>query len=259
MSCQGFCDHVVHQKCISINKELVKAISDSPNLHWMCDECAKLLKMVRFRNAVTSLGSTINELTHSQEVANAELKKELAKHSEQIAQLSRSVAASVTPLSAPNFRRAPKRRRTEDDSRYPKALLGGTRPMDGVNITIVPKPVTLFWIYLSRLHPSVKPDAVEKITKAGLQCETVKAIPLVRRGVDLNSLNFISYKVGVDPKHRSAALNPATWPEGILFREFEDARSTNYWTPDPSTPSIVVTPYTDETPAPASATMDEDC
>lgn len=254
VTCMGFCDHVAHQRCVSDNKDVVKAISDSPNLYWMFAECTNLMKIIRFRNVVSSLGTTINEITRGQEVANAELKTELAKQREQIAELSKRIG-----LATPSRAGSNSRRRTEENSQPVKPLLGGTRTTNEVSVTTVPQPnKTLFWIYLSRLHPSVKPEAIEKITKDGLNCESVKAIPLVKKGTDLKSLNFISYKVGVDPKHRTAALDPAMWPEGILFREFEDTRFKNYWMPDPSTPSIIVTPHVEETlsSASASASMD---
>lgn len=78
-------------------------------------------------------------------------------------------------------------------------------------------------------------------------------------GTDVNTLNFVSFKVGVDPKYRNAALDPSTWPRGILFREFEDNRSSNYWMPDtdPQTPTIVVSQDFDATPSPqATRSMD---
>lgn len=246
--CMGFCDHVVHLRCANIDKNIIKAINDSSNLNWMCDECVKLMKLTRFRNVISSVGNTINELTRNQQAAHDELKRELMKHSEQIAQLSNQFN-SVTPLHPASInRRASKRRRMENDPQVTKPFLGGTKTTDTISIATVPQPTALFWIYLSRLHPSVKPDAVEKLTKESLQCNSAKAIPLIKQGTDVNSLNFISFKVGIDPEYRTAALDPSSWPSGILFREFENTNERNYWMPEPSTPSILVTSDSEVTP-----------
>lgn len=254
ITCMGFCEHIVHLRCTNFEKSIAKAISDSQNLFWMCDECTKLMKIVCFQNAISSVGNSINELTKNQEAANAELKSVLAKHSEQIAQLSSRIQSTTPTIADSVSRRAMKRRRTEELAPIAKPLLGGTKSTDDVSIATVPPPTPLFWIYLSRLHTSVKPDIVEKLTKDSLHCESAKAVPLVKQGTDINSLNFISFKVGVDPKYRLSALDPSSWPKGILFREFEDNRAKNFWMPDPCSPSIIVTDSL-ETPQHAPSSM----
>lgn len=205
ITCMGFCEHVVHLRCISMEKTVVKSVTDFPNWHWMCDECTKLMKIARFRNTVASVGQT-----RQQEAANVELKNELAKHSQQIAQLSDRINSTTPNVPASTIRRTTKRRRIDNVAQVTKPLLGGTKATVEANVVTVAPPVPLFWIYLSRLHPSVKPDVVEKLTRDGLHCETAKAIPLVKQGVDMNSLNFISYKVGVDRNYRAAALDPSS-------------------------------------------------
>lgn len=260
ITCMGFCEHVLHLRCANVDKNLVKIITESANLHWMCDECVKLMKSTRFRNTMASVGDAINELTKNQDAANSELKKELAKHSEQIARLSNQISSSTPLLPVSANRRAMKRRRVDNGPETAKPLLGGTRSAEMEIVATVPPPTNMFWIYLSRLHPTVKSDVVEKLTRDGLKCESAKAIPLVKQGTDVNSLNFISFKVGVDPKYRIAAMDPSSWPKGILFREFEDTQAKNYWMPDPNTPSIAVPPESEETPQQVAASMDTiDC
>lgn len=220
------------------------------------------MKIIRFRNVVSSLGETINSVLRDQEAAYAALQNKLEEHTEQIAQLTSRFGLQPPSLPTPAPSRSRKRRRTDDDPQPSKPLLGGTKATDEVFVATVPQPTAKFWIYLSRLHPSVKADAVEKVTRDCLHCEDVKAIPLVKRGTDVNALNFVSFKVGVDPKYRSAALDSSTWPRGILFREFEDNRSSNYWMPDlaPQTPTIVVSPDYDVTPLQATrSTNNAEC
>lgn len=245
----AFCDNFIHLRCLTtpasttkLNKAFMNIVEENPNLIWMCNECAKLMKMMRFKSTVTSLGNAINAITEKQETVHAEIQKQLTKQGQQIAQLSRRIALSSPCRQDPDhvLRGPPPKRRRDDDSAGNKPLLGGIKIAD-TNVITVPEPVELFWVYLSRIHPSVQPDAIEKLVKDCLQSEdNVKAIPLVKKGVDTSRLNFISYKVGVDPKFRDAALNVATWPKGILFREFEDLSAKNLWLPRQNTPTLLV-------------------
>lgn len=244
----AFCERMVHLKCTvaKLNKAFVRIVHENPNLMWMCDECAKLMKIARFKSTVSSFGEAINAITEKQESVHAEIKKELAKQGQQIAQLSMRITPLTPILSqepGTSSRQPPLKRRRDDGSVSNKPLVGGTKIVADANVLTVPEPIELFWVYLSRIHPSVKPDAVEQLVKDCLHCEgIIKAIPLVKRGIDTNRLNFISFKVGIDPSLREAALNADTWPKGILFREFEDSTSKNLWLPRQNTPAILISP-----------------
>lgn len=251
ITCMAFCERMIHLRCSAtkLNKPFVKIVHDSPNLFWMCDECAKLMKIARFKSVVSSFGDAFKAIADRQEMVHAEIRKELAIQGQQIAQLSKRMAPTSPFLreSASSSRQPPSKRRRDDELVFnpavTKPLLGGTKEMSNAGIVTVPEPVQLFWVYLSRIHPSVKPEAIEKLVKDCLQSEgTVKAVPLVKRGIDSTRLSFISYKIGIDPKLRDAALSPDTWPKGLLFREFEDNSSKNLWLPSLNTPTIMVSP-----------------
>lgn len=243
----AFCDRMVHMKCTSkqLNKPFLKIVLENPNLMWMCDECAKLMKMARFKSAVSSFGEAINAITERQESVHAEIRKELEKQGQQIAQLSKRMTPSAPIIleSGNSSRQPPLKRRRDEDLPPSKPLVGGTKIVADVSVLTVPEPVELFWLYLSRIHPSVKPEVVEKLAKECLQCDDpIKVVPLVKRGTDISRWSFISYKIGIDPKLRENALNADSWPKGILFREFEDNSSKNLWLPRVQTPTIVVSP-----------------
>lgn len=119
VSCMAFCDRMIHLKCSSIklNKAFVNVIHSSPNLFWMCDECVKLIKCARFKSAISSFGSVIKSITEKQEIANAEIRNEMAKQGELIAQLSKKNRAfhsgnfgSRKSLSSTTFKTASRRR-----------------------------------------------------------------------------------------------------------------------------------------------------
>ncbi len=247
----AFCERMVHIKysVTKLNKPFVKIIQESPNLIWMCDECAKLMKIARFKSVVSSFGEAIQSITEKQESVHAEIRIELAKQGQQIALLSKRMTPFSPFLREPglSFQQPPSKRRRDEELNFKqvatKPLLGGTKDTTTASILTVPEPEELFWLYLSRVHPNVKPEAIEKLAKDCLQCDKpIKAIPLIKRGTDTSRLSFISYKIGIDPNFRGAALSPDTWPKGVLFREFEDQSSKNMWLPRLHTPTITVSP-----------------
>jgi len=62
VQCMGFCSRTVHAKCANMNSSFLKVLAERQNLFWMCDECAKLMKLARFRTTVSSMGSVISAI-----------------------------------------------------------------------------------------------------------------------------------------------------------------------------------------------------
>ncbi|XP_065089757.1 uncharacterized protein LOC135710956 [Ochlerotatus camptorhynchus] len=244
IECMGFCDQVYHVRCINLNLPFVRILREKINLFWMCDECSKLMKYARFRNTVSSLGNVISTVIGSQLTGLSELKTEMAKNNNQVAQLTHIVNAATPGTSArPNHDRLSKRRR--GDTETPTKPTTGTRVIGTSDTLAVNAPSSLFWVYLSRFHPSVKRDVVEKLVRDGLRTtEPVKVVSLVKKATDPLSMNFISYKVGIPMKLKENALNPETWPQGIVYREFEDTQvKNNVWLP-PDIPALPAVPET---------------
>lgn len=257
VSCMAFCDRMIHLRCsvTKLNKNFVNIVQTCPNLFWMCDECVKLMKCARFKATVSSFGDAINAMTERQELAHAELRKEIAKQGEQIAKLSKGIALSTPTLSGSGglVRQPPLKRRRNEGLSTSKPLVTGTRIVADDNVftevRTVPEPPEMFWLYLSRIHPSVKSESVEKLVKDCVHCQDpVTVVPLVKRGADTSRMSFISFKVGMDSKFRETALNSDTWPQGILFREFEGTGSKNMWLPQLTTPTISITPAMERSP-----------
>lgn len=251
VTCIAFCDRMIHLRCSAnakLNKPFMNIVQSCPNLAWMCDECAKLMKCCRFKSAMVSFGCALEAITEKQEQAHAELRKEIAKQGQQIAQLSKGFALSTPTLLKPELpeRQPPLKRRRHEISPS-KPLVGGTKVATEDNafteVLTVPEPKELFWLYLSRIHPSVKPESIEKLVKDCVQCEDlVKVVPLIKKDADMSRLSFISYKIGLDPKLREIALSAETWPKGILFREFENGNSKNMWLPRLDSPTVTISP-----------------
>ena len=253
VTCMGFCNQTAHAKCAKMNSAFLKVLHERKNLFWMCDECVKLMKMARFKGALSSISCAVSEIASSHGEVISELKQAILVNAQQMELLSKQVTETVTTPLTSRFvtGEPPKKRRREERTKANKPLLIGTNSSTSQAVTTVPPPKELFWLYLSRIHPSVKSEAVVELVKNSLQCEDpVKVFPLLKKDADLNTMNFISFKVGLDTKYRDIALSTSTWPRSLLFREFDDTSSKNYWVPSrnptlQAIPRIEVTPTSD--------------
>ncbi|XP_053690826.1 uncharacterized protein LOC128739368 [Sabethes cyaneus] len=251
VKCMGFCDQLVHAKCAKMNAAFLKVLRERKNLLWMCDECVKLIKMTRFKGVMSSVSCAVSSIASSHGEAVGELKQAILVNGQRIEQLSKSVSeAATTPLTS-RYATAepPKKRRREERIMGSKPLLAGTKSSTSQTVLTVSPPKKLFWLYLSRIRPTVKPEAILELVQDCLQSsgDPIKVIPLIKKDADLYAMNYISFKVGMDEKYRDIALDTGTWPHGLLFREFEGTSVKNYWAPSisrvsPSTPRIEITP-----------------
>lgn len=124
--------------------------------------------------------------------------------------------------STPVSRRAVNRPRASDTVSAGPCKLGSKQASG--DVVTVPlcggDEQNLFWLYVSRIQPDVKEDAVKSMVEANLNTDNVSVIILVPKGSDVSNFRFISFKVGLSPELKSKALNSETWPDGLFFREF---------------------------------------
>lgn len=233
IKCQGFCETVAHYKCAGLNSQyFTKLKAASENILWLCDGCTKLMKLATFRPTIAALGNAIADLIKQQTAAINELKAEIRKEGKKIA--SASDKSVITPVGVgsqnnwPPIYRPTQKRRREDQLISNRDVIVGTNTSLSTTVATVPVAEKKFWIYLSRIHPDVSVENVHDMVKECLQCsEPPEVVRLVKKDVDVKSLRYISFKVGIDPKLKTTALTPCTWPAGIFFREFEDYEAKN--------------------------------
>ncbi|XP_058817344.1 uncharacterized protein LOC131680647 [Topomyia yanbarensis] len=205
LKCQGFCYRIMHLSCSTLTRPKLDMINDSANIFWLCDSCVDLMK------------------------SSARL-----KHLEKTRKSVESATTlPATPISwpVPNRAGAKRARETEDD-KYPSksdvpSLTCGKKKGDVAKVpTITVQPATSkCWIYLSRIATAVSEAEVGAMVKECLSTDDpVEVKKLVKKDANLSGLNFISFKIGVDPQLREMALNADTWPDGMYFREFIDFR-----------------------------------
>ena len=127
--------------------------------------------------------------------------------------------ASIWPV------RGVKRRREEQRPTTSIATDRGTKDITLSDLSvpsILPSTVPeKFWLYLSGLNPLATNSDVKKIVSRCLEVpDTIEVVRLVPKDKDISQLSFVSYKVGLEPCLKNKALDPSSWPAGLLFREF---------------------------------------
>ncbi|XP_055608386.1 uncharacterized protein LOC129755769 [Uranotaenia lowii] len=119
----------------------------------------------------------------------------------------------------------------------------GTKSIDlsdlSVPFVVPPPPAPKFWLYLAGLQPQITDEDVNKIVSRCLDItSSVEVKRLLPKGVDGSTRRFVSFKIGLDPSLKDAALNTTTWPTGMQFREFVDQPKNFHRRPQTPAPSV---------------------
>ena len=250
--CASFCDQLFHFSCCGITRPTYELISASSL--WLCIECRSTVNdrclkdlcsgsdviILSLKQELDEIKRRLAALSDALDASTVDTQSKLQQFGDCLSETKNDVAAVVSKTHA-TFRdvskvpRNPlKRRRVdEDNARDFASVVQGTGDIDIDGISapmLTPAPTTpLFWLYLSGFHPQVTAEDIEKIVGQCLPIDgPLRATKLVPKDVDISRLTFVSFKVGLSPTSKDAALLPATWPKGIRFREFEDYSSKNH-------------------------------
>lgn len=260
VACRGFCGGSFHMNCAGVSRALLGYFtSHRKNLYWMCDKCAELFENSHFR-AITSSPNEPSPLA-SLTQAIAELRTEI----KQLASKPKVSTPSPTIDGWPSLglaRPAKRPRLLEHNHRSDEmCMVGSKTPRQDVVSVPTYSVSKKFWLYLSRIQPDVSDEAVLNMVKSNMNLtENPDVIRLVPKGKDVSSLTFISFKIGLDPTMQSLALDPTTWPEGIMFRRFEDYGIQKFRKPSSvNGPPKLTTPGTDATPTSFSINLTPNC
>jgi hypothetical protein len=80
-----------------------------------------------------------------------------------------------------------------------------------------------FWLYVSNLNPASDDEDLMKYLKNTFGTDNIKCVKLLPDGRDVNSCEFVSFKLGFPLHMKEEALSPSSWPEGFTIREFFEA------------------------------------
>lgn len=247
--CGGFCKANFHYKCARLSEETYKDICGHVAVFWFCKGCCDLMKNARFKNAMVSSNAATLELKDAYQKVVEELKAEiktslLAELKDEIQggfnKLSPAVLSPIPPrVFQFNARNSPKRTRDDDvpePVEQPTKIFRGTGPSANNAVRgSAGNSDDKFWLYLTKISPDVSESDVQSLAMECLQTNEIVVKSLIPRGRPLSMLSFVSFKVGVKKDLKSMAMNPATWPQGIEFREFIELESNarHFWKPAP--------------------------
>ena len=252
--CQGFCNAVFHLHCSGAKTELLKEIASHRQIFWLCRSCTNLMSDLRHRRSVQCAFEAGQELSLSHHNRIVEqLKTEILSElkTELSANFAKLIASnSLTPKSASQraggFRGSGGRRLFNNKLAPPAGphpvplehdtgkLKGSADVAQGVVATgygTANDEVPRFWLYLSRVSRNVTEEQITKLAVDRLGVNDVKVKRLVAKGKDVNRMRFISFKVGMHVDLKDKALAATTWPDGLVFREFEERSGENFWEP----------------------------
>ena len=117
------------------------------------------------------------------------------------------------------------KRRRDDRPDIDVPIANGTKSIDLSDLSVPSisptAPPEKFWLYLSRLNPLITDQDVQNIVSRCLcVADSIDVVRLVPKGKDVTGMTFVSFKIGLDPSMKDLALDPASWPAGLQFREF---------------------------------------
>lgn len=214
-----------HMSCAGVSRALLGYFtSHKNNLFWMCVKCAELFENSHFRSisVCTQETSPLTSLSEAIKDLRVEIKQ---------------LSSKPTPVPAPpvpqNTAGQPSQTLRARHTPQSAAQYGSKETSQ--NIVTKQNPTAgedKFWLYLSRIRPDTAIEVVSALAKDCLDIsKDPEVVKLVPKGKDTTGLSFISFKIGLDPELKNIALDPSTWPEGILFREFEDYGTPHFRKP----------------------------
>lgn len=233
----GFCDGFFHisQNCCGINARGLKDAFSTGKIMYVCQICRDELngRSIRRFMAEQQQHQTDSSPLASLPAQVREISDVVAALSKKIDDLSvkpqrnRSVSRSASSNTTVWPKLGMKRRR-EDRPDVDVAIAKGTRSINlsdlgGLSVPsiIPPAPPEKFWLYLSGLNPLITDNDMKNIVSRCLgTTDPVDVVRLVPKGKDTSTMTFLSFKIGLNPDVKSLALDSATWPNGLQFREF---------------------------------------
>lgn len=279
IACQGFCSAIFHPQCTNLPAALLAEAVKNKQLFWLCKSCSGLMSDMRMRRSVqTAYAAGQNQASGSQSHLFEQLKSDVL--TEMKKELKQSFAAlvnsnSLTPMSGQrnngaggkpwNGRQLFKNQQSRQNPPDPSTVATGIAASPSLGSIVANDSSTMFQLYLSRISRNVTVEQVSKLATDRLGCSDLEVTRLVGKGKDVSRMSFISFKIGMKKELKTKALARATWPAGLIVREFEDRTAGKFWDPSTDTPttsadllnSVTTTPLRPQTSPAGTDAMSE--
>lgn len=224
------CGNIYHMKCVGLSRSIFNTISNSNNIKFICDNCLNYL-IVPTCGAAAAAPSVTS------------LAEELADIKSSIKEISSVLVNAATPWPALSDKMGEKSKRSRLDmvmdelpvspapTRTMADVIVGSGDVGGLR-TVEPRK----FILASMLDPSTTPEELVVFLNEKLSLPKASTITRVTRlvpaGVDVNTLDYISFKISIPSSHYDLLMSANMWPKGVTVREFEQrprkARSVGF-------------------------------
>lgn len=219
--CGGKCFKMFHLECAGLSLSDLSVLSY--NIIWVCDACMRDLCRYRVRKFADSTTNTLSSRTVEDEIH--ELKNTVAAIADTLAnvtQKTRPVPNSSTPISSLKVLNGTNE--TFDFACDDRSTMGSSSTDE----------CREFSLYLTHIDRRATENDIKQMVSRSLSAplsDCYEVVKLVPRWRNVNTLDYISFRIMLDKKWKILAMNPSTWPKGVVFREFV-SRQSEPWRPN---------------------------
>lgn len=228
--CDG-CSKQYHLICMNMNPYQLRVCVEFNNVLWLCDNC-----LASFRKQRSMSKNDVTVRDHDQNASNIErtvsqLQSEFATMKQCFAELKQSFNGGQNTND--NTVDVPSTSTPQGNSCRGRSFSlhsNDTAHLQRGSNAEISTGSRKFWLFFTKVAKHVSTDAIGEMVKHSLETnDKPEVMRLVPRWSNLENLRYVSFKVGIDWKHRGKAIMESTWPTGLLFREFEHRESC--WEP----------------------------
>ena len=225
--CGGFCGEKCHRECARLSSE-----AEAAGSRWICTPCSSLLDNSSMKKIIVARESVIQFVRSEVEKGFKDVCHQVSENATQIHNNTAKIDEIITKMGKSNNPfTSNKRNRRELDEKPEHTILTGCKAGEDYGITSVPKTSfqsDLFWLYVTRIKPTVNENSISNMVQKCLETDSVTVFKIVPKSRIESGLpvNFVSFKIGISKDLKGKALNAATWPTGLNFREFVNYNST---------------------------------
>jgi hypothetical protein len=248
VTCSGPCGRIIHHDCTGLDSNIIDALVECSNLSFNCDACqlkcykpledqiealkdevGTLKTLVNGLISMSSASATVAATDQSATPLRVQPTRKGKMPNKPNASTSTATYAdklvaflTQSQTSKPAQPNTPK---SNTQSDHPAGAVVGTGPKPDTISLAEPK----FWVYLSKLDPTTDETQLQQHLASTFKSNSIRCVKLLPQGKSQDSCEFISFKLGFPMQLKDAAMNPNSWPEGFVVREFIDKpRSTNF-------------------------------
>lgn len=224
--CEGDCACLFHANCVGLSEKDLDVFSN--NVIWMCDTCVDKFRKAREGILPVTVDETDTEKSLEEDVK--ELKCAVAGILDSLSKMM-PITTSASNINL-----------LHSTSVSPFSLSAGANESDAdrhaenlqrsKNTTNSDNADDTFSLFLSNIDPCVTECDIHGLVSRALGTTEPERNDVIKLTKYWNGRrpDFISFKIIVNKKWKSRALDPLTWPVNIKFREFVNVHN-NTWRP----------------------------